>query len=232
MLGTNTGIQSRFSHKAAQNLADFAFTMNMATQAFAIDGSNAENIQTTGTAAMVINGVPQTCPVDAELDISADLQLTIWLTATAYTSVDVRYVEDDNGNKQWYKCIASHTSSAATKPGQKDSVDQTWRTYWTESSNRAENAVGDVVPTLYSRYYVALVNSLGTLTLVKAGDVALDAAVTLEIPQFDPEVFCAIGTLLVDSAGYTCGTTALTGISTFAQLIGPVVPHPNQLDKN
>ena len=233
MLGNSTGLESRFSHKAAQTLAEFAMTMNMATQAFAVDGSNAENVQTTGGAHCVINGVHiAALTADAELDISADTQLTAWAAAQSYTSVDVRYVEDANGNKQWYKCIASHTSAAANKPGQPDHVNSTWRSYWTESSNRAENAVGDVVPTLYSRYYLCLADAAGTITLVKAGPKALDAAVELQIPQFDPAIFVAIGTLLIDSAGYTCGTTSTAGISTFAQLIGPVFPHADQLDKN
>jgi hypothetical protein len=233
MLGNENELPNRFSHKAAQSLADFMRSMNMATQAFAIDGANAENVQTTGTAACVINGVHiNSLTADAELDISADLQLTTWLTATAYTAVDVRYVEDANGDKVWYKCIASHTSSASTKPGQPDHINATWRNYWTESTNRAEQASGDVVADTYSRYYLCLANSAGTITLVKAGDVALDADVELQIPHFDPAIFVAIGTLLVDSAGFTMGTTALTSIGTFAQLIGPVFPNELYLDKN
>lgn len=234
MLGNSNGLESRFSHKAAITLAEFSMTMNMATQAFAVDGANAENVQTTGGGHCVINGVHiASLTADAELDISADTQLTAWATGQSYTSVDVRYVEDGNGNKQWYKCIASHTSAAANKPGQKDSINTNgWKDYWTESSNRCENAVGDVVPTLYSAYYLCLADAAGTLTLVKAGPTALDAAVELQIPQFDPSIFVAIGTLKIDSAGFTLGTTSTAGISTFAQLIGPVYPHADQLDKN
>ena len=233
MLGNSNGLEKQFSHKAAITLAEFSMTMNMATQAFAVDGSNAENVQTTGGAHCVINGVHiPSLTADAELDISADTQLGIWTTAQSYTTVDVKYVEDSNGNKQWYKCIASHTSSAANKPGQKDHAGATWRTYWTESSNRCENATGDVVATGYSAYYLALVDAAGTLTLVKAGPTALDADVELKIPQFDPSVFCAIGLLLIDSAGFTLGTTSTAGISTFSQLIGPVYPHGDYLDKN
>jgi len=234
MLGNSTGLPKQFSHKAAQTLAEFGMSMNMATQAFAVDGSNAENVQTTGTAACVINGVHiNSLTADAELDISADKQLTIWVTATSYTTVDLRYVEDSNGNKQWYKCILDHTSSAANKPGQKDHADATWRTYWTESSNRAEQAAGNVVASGDSMYYVCLANSAGTITLVKGSDEGvLDADIELKIPQFDPEVFVAIGTLLIDSAGFTLGTTSTAGVSTFAQLIGPVFPHADRLDKN
>ena len=233
MINTSKGLPSRFSHKPAQTVADFAQTMNMATQAFAVDGANAENVQTTGTAAAVINGIAiASLPVDEELDISADLQFTTWLTATAYTAVDFRYVEDAQGNKQWYKCIASHTSSAATKPGQSDHVNATWRTYWTESSNRAEQASGTVITTAYSEYFVCLASRLGVITLVKAGGQALDAAVELKVPQFDPEYFVCIGHLLIDSAGFTLGTTSTAGVSTFTQWIGPCVPHEDMIDAN
>ena len=234
MLSNSKGLPTRFSHKAAQTLAEFMMTMNMATQAFAVDGSNAENVQTTGTAACVINGVHITSlTVDAELDVSADAQFGIWTTAQSYTAVDTKYVEDSNGNKTWYQCIASHTSASDNKPGQKDSSDATWRTYWAESSNRAEQASGNVVASGDSMYYLCLANSAGTITLVKASDEGvLDADIELKIPQFDPSTYVAIGTLLIDSAGFTLGTTSTAGVSTFAQLIGPVVPHADRLDKN
>ena len=234
MLGNGQNYPSKFSHMPMKQLADFIMTFNQATQAFAVDGANAENVQTTGTAHCQIAGVPiASLAADAELDISADLQLTIWLTATAYTAVDVRYVEDDNGNKQWYKCIASHTSAAGTKPGQPDSINATWRTYWTESSNRAINGVGDVVASGDSMYYLALADAAGTLTMVLAGDGGeLDADVTLKIPQFDPAIFVAVGLLLIDSAAFTLGTTSTAGVSTFTQLMGPVFPHADYIDKN
>ena len=232
MLGNGTSYPSKFSHMPMKQLADYIMTYNHATQAFAVDGANAENVQTTGTATCQIAGIPiASLAADAELDISADLQLSIWLTATAYTAVAVRYVADDNGNKQWYKCIASHTSAAGTKPGQKDSVDSTWRTYWTESSNKAQNCVGNVVASGDSMYYLALCDSAGTLTLVEASDTGvLDADIEIKIPQFDPSVFVAIGLMLIDSAAFTLGTTSTAGIVTFTQLLGPVFPHSERID--
>ena len=68
--------------------------------------------------------------------------------------------------------------------------------------------------------------------MVKAGDIALDADVELVIPNFEPEVFVAIGTLLIDSAAFTLGTTSTAGVSTFAQLIGPVFPTGAGIDGN
>jgi hypothetical protein len=231
MLGNSTQLGSKFSFKPAITMAEFMMTMNMATQAFAIDGTNAENVQTTGGAHLVLKGVHiAALTADAELDISADTQLGIWTTAQSYTSVDVKYVADSNGNKTWYKCIASHTSAAVNKPGQKDSVNATWRSYWTESSNRAENGVGNVIAQDDTFNYLALVNSAGTLTIVKADD----GSGNLQIPQFDPEVFAAIGTLSVTptSGTHTLGTTVLTTVGTFAQLIGPVFPTGAGLDQN
>lgn len=230
MLGNNqTGLQSMFSHDGAIKLADYCMTFNHASQTFAVDGVNAENVQTTGTAACCINGVPiESLSADAELDISGDLQLTTWLTAQSYTTVDVRYVEDDNGHKQWYKCILNHTSSASNKPGTYDEA--TWRLYWTESSNKAIQASGNVVASGDSMYYLCLANSAGTITLVKASDEGvLDANIELKIPVYDPSIFVAIGTLLIDSATFTLGTTSTAGVSTFAQLYGPVFPHADNL---
>ena len=232
MLGNGNSFPSKFSHMPMKLLADYIMTANHATQAFAVDGSNAENVQTTGTNPCAIAGVPiNSLTADAELDISADLQLSIWLTATAYTAVDVRYVADDNGNKKWYKCIASHTSAAGTKPGQKDSVNATWRTYWTESTNECENVVGQVVASGDSMYYLALADSAGTLTLVAASDEGvLDADIELKIPVFDASIFVAIGLMLIDSAAFTLGTTSTAGIVTFTQLYGPIFPHQDRLE--
>ena len=232
MLENSINMGSKFSHAHARDLASFLQTMNMATQVFAVDGVNAENVQDTGTAQAVIASTPIALPVDVELDISADLQLTIWATGASYTSVDMRYVEHQ-GNKIWYKCIASHTSAAANKPDEDNLRDDaTWKTYWVRSTQTAENGVGDVIPSLSSRYYLCLADIAGTLTLVKAGDVALDADVALRIPNFEPEVFVAIGHLLIDSAGFTLGTTSTAGVSTFTQIIGPVFPQGIAIDQN
>lgn len=235
MLENSIEYGSFFSHAPARDLVSFMRTMNMATQAFAVDGVNAENVQTTGTAHAIINGVHiASLSADAELDISGDLQLTEWVTGSSYTTQHMRYVVNpSSGNKQWYKCIVAHTSAAANKPDENDlRADATWKTYWTRSTQTAEQASGDYIPTLYSRYYLCLAGTDGVITLVKAGDVALDADVELRIPNFEPEMFVAIGTLLIDSAGFTLGTTSTAGVSTFAQLIGPVYPQGSAIDQN
>ena len=235
MIGTSNGIASRFSHKAAQTLAEFALTMNCETQAVAKANADMAN---TGAKEMIMAGLPVLNIQDAALDISADRQLETWVTATAYTAtatrVDVRFVTDDNGNKQWYKCILAHTSSAATKPGQADHVNATWRTYWTESSNRALAARGETCANLKTRIYLCICDALGVMTTVIADNgIQDDADQVLMIPQFDPEIFVALAILTVDGTGAsTWGTTDDNAQVTIRQLLGAVIPHASNLDKN
>jgi hypothetical protein len=227
MLGNSIEYGSKFTHKAMQDIANFARTMNMAT-ATQLKGS-ADLTQTTGVQPVVINGEHD--PSLAKTSTVApdtDLVLTIWVTGSSYTAAaSVNFVVDDNGNKQWYACIADHVASAANKPGQPDHINTSWRTYWTESSNRAVQAGLDEVSSTYSRYYLILQRkTTGIVTSVIAGDVALDADVELSIPQFDPELFVAIATILLNSATdpNIWGTTDDNGEVTIVQLIGPVFP--------
>ena len=233
MLENSIEYGSKFSHAPARDFASFLRTMNMATQAFAVDGVNAENVQTTGTAAAVINGVHiASLTADVELDISGDLQFTIWVTGSSYTTQHMRYVEHQ-GRKIWYACIVAHTSAAANKPDENDlRADALWKTYWTRSTQTAEQASGDYIPSLSSRYYLCLAGTDGVISLVTAGDVALDAAVEVRIPNYEPEMFVAIGLLLINSAAFTLGTTSTAGVSTFIQLIGPVYPQGISIDQN
>jgi hypothetical protein len=235
MLENSTEYGSKFSHAPARDFASFIRTMNMGSQIFAVDGGAAQDVQTSATTIQaVLNGVPFVMSKDDALDISADVQLTIWLTAQSYTTAHMRYVVNaSSGNKVWYKCILNHTSAAANKPDENDlREDATWKTYWIRSTQTAEQASGDIIPSLSSRYYLCLANAAGILTMVKAGDVALDAAVELVIPNFEPEMFVAIGTLLINSAGFVLGDTSTSGVSTFAQLIGPVFPTGAGIDQN
>ena len=226
MLGTSVEYPSKFTHLAMRDIADYSRTMNMAT---AVVAKVDKDVQNTGDQHVVINGEhDESLAVCANLAIATDTVFTVWVTATAYTAAhDVQYVEDDNGNKQWYACIADHTSSAATKPGQGDHVNATWRTYWTESSNRAIQAAGDVLLDGYNRYYLVLARkTTGIMTTVLASNKSLDADFELSIPRFDPELYVAIGLILDDGETATdiWGTDANHGHCTITQLIGPVFP--------
>ena len=234
MLGNSIEFGSKFTFKPMQDIASYARTMNMATQAIA--KANA-NIATTGGAHCVINGVHiASLTAETGRTLANDLQFTVWLTATAYTLAahDCRYVMDDNGYKQWYVCIADHTSSAGTQPGQKDSVNSTWRTYWTETTSRCEPAVGTVNANGYTRYYLALADNLGVVTTVIADlGYLLDAAQAIQIPTFDPEIWCAIGMYKLTGTGTsTWGTTDDNAQVTETQYIGPVFPTGLGIDKN
>jgi hypothetical protein len=213
-----------------KDLANFLLTQNgTLTQALAIHGSNAENIKTTGTNPVVINGVlTLSLPASTELDISTDLQLSVWLTGQSYTTAHMRFVEDDNGHRQYYKCILNHTSAAGNKPG---SLGSTWRTYWTESSQTAEAAVGNSIPQDDTYNYLVLATAAGVLTVVKADD----GSGNLEIPNFEPEMFVAIGYITVTptSGAHVLGTTVLTTVGTFTQLLGiPAIPAAANIDSN
>jgi hypothetical protein len=233
MLGNSIEYGSKFTLKAMQDIASFARTQNMATQAVAVAD---ENVQNTGGAHAVVNGVHYTSwAQDADLDVSADLQLTIWLTATAYTELDCRYVADSNGHLQWYQCIADHTSAAGTQPGQPDSVNASWRTYWTESSNRAINAKGITCTNLYSRHILVLASiDDGTMTTVIADNgLQLDADSEIVIPAFDPEIFLPIGRLDINCTdSWNWGDDDKNAQVTVVQLLGPVFPSGAGIDPN
>jgi hypothetical protein len=162
----------KFFNQAAQRyLAKYLTTYNMATQALAIDGVNAENIQTTGLAPVMLNGVLiPALPADAELDVS-------------------------------------------------------------------EDAVGDAVGTVVAdgggAYFLVLAKADGTLSVWKAGTpAALAANIALKIPAYDPTTYVAIGLIKVLPSGeaFTLCTTALTTIGSYIQLVGPVLPHPDNLE--
>jgi len=235
MLENSIQYGSKFNHAPARDFASFIRTENLATQDFGVDG-NANDVEADGTGALVINGLEGVSGDTAVLDISADLQLTIWLTGSSYTALHMRYVVNPNsGNKQWYKCILAHTAGAANKPDENDlREDALWKTYWVRSTQTAEQASGDYIASGDSRYYLALQQAdADTLTLVTAGPkYTLDADVELVIPNFEPEMFVAIGLLLIDSAGFTLGTTSTGGVSTFTQIIGPTFPTGLGIDQN
>jgi hypothetical protein len=72
--------------------------------------------------------------------------------------------------------------------------------------------------------------------MVKAGDVALDGDEKLVIPNFEAEMFVAIGVLHINSpvGGFILGSTDIdTGtVGTFTQLIGPQFAQGASIDQN
>jgi hypothetical protein len=231
----SNGLDKYFSHKPMQEMAKYLNTYNIASQALAIDGSNAENIQTTGTGGIIINGLYYACAEDAELDISADTggTETAWATATSYTAGNIRSKTTPVGPTRRFRCILAHTSADDNKPEEgKD-----WELYWEFAPNNWTNASGTVITTLYEQWFAVFALSTGVISLAVAGTQATIAggAAELKIPHFDPLTYCCIGVIKIakdDAGDLTVGTTALTGDGTYVNLVGPVFPHPDNLDLN
>jgi hypothetical protein len=221
------GLNSKFTSRVMKDLVGFSTSFVQASMGVDIDDSNAEDIESNNTPVGCLNGtIIPAMTADAAAIIDNMKQGTIWLTAQSYTGTAaaarmMRFVEDPNGLVQQYICILDHTSSALNKPGVASGE---WETYWKKSSSTAENAVGDVVTTAYSIYYLITAESNGELSIWKAGPQQLDGAEVLIIPNFEPELFIPVSILHINSATFTLGTTALTGIDTHTNLIGPIFP--------
>lgn len=105
-------------------------------------------------------------------------------------------------------------------------------TDWSETTAATSiegDAKGVVIPNLHSAYIAIFADADGRLKIDMASDIALDADVELKINWFDPSEWCCIGVALIDSAGCTLGTTDINAIVTIYQVIGPVLPHPDNL---
>jgi len=224
LLNSTDGVGKSLGHAPTIKLFQCLSTYNVATQAVATDG-NAQDIQTTGGADCMINGkLVAALTGDAAYDISGGLQGTVWLTAQSYTGTAGSQKMMRSVDGRQYVCILDHTSAASNKPVSGDS----WRTYWKESDSTATNAAGTVINNLSSAYFLVCADETGELSVWNAGPVQLDADKECIIPNFEEEVFCPVGIMLVDSDtdGWTLGnasTGVLTGLVTYYQLINTSV---------
>lgn len=103
------------------------------------------------------------------------------------------------------------------------------------SADSVGDAVGVSLADDEEVYTLVCAKADGTLELFLAGDIAAIGTATLEIPNFDSDIYCALATMLIanDSGSpIVIGTTVLTGDVTITQLTGPVFPHIDKLDKN
>ena len=108
---------------------------------------------------------------------------------------------------------------------------------WSDQDTAATIVAGDALATAlengYSVYMTIFARSTGLLRIDLAGTVALDAAVALKINQWDSSVWAPIAIALVDAAGsVTLGTTNINAITTVTNLLGSVLPHPDNLELN
>jgi len=223
---------SKFSHVHMKHLAAFMTTYNMATQTIAVDGTNVYNIQSTGTASCVINGVYiPALTADAELLITSDEITTAWAAGTAYSADTTVYTGTAaSSSVKYWKCLVAHTSTENTKPTDGDSN-------WQALPNLAGQELADD----YRILIMVTADADGTLGVWRASDdTAIGTAPTPDVPYFDPSVYCVVGWIdyANDAAsaavtfGDTDGGVDFGTDGTFYQQIGPVFPSVANLPKN
>lgn len=225
---------SIFSYEAMQRVMAYLLSYNMATQALAIDGSAAEDIQTTGGADAILNGqVIKALAADAVYDISVELPYAAWAASTAYTIGGL--LSEVTVDGRHFACILAHTSSATSSGAlsNKPLYGDLWRTNWKELSRWALAGVGNSIAQDMVGWYLVCAMADGVLRVFKAYDGTATAATTPKIPVFDPERYIPIGMIRVapTSGAHVLGTTALTTVGTYAQLVGPVFPDYDFLKK-
>lgn len=231
-IDVTVNFEKKFSYRKMQQLMAYLTTFNCESQALAID-ANTEDIQSTGTKAMFINGQAEVCEEDVALDISADTEgtWTAWATATAYSVGDVR--KNSLGNLHPYRCIVAHTSKASNEPG----FGADWAEKWEPVLHTAINASGLSISANRDQWLMVTAKADGTLTAWVAGDEATAGNAILKVPLYDYKQYCVIGFMhLTNAAGaFVVGTTGLDDGSMtdlYINVTGPVFPHPDNWDKN
>ena len=229
MADLNKWVKS-FSYNGMRQFVAYLMSMNMATQALAIDAT-AQDIQTTGGAAVLINGVNiAALSADAAYDISAELPYAAWVTATAYTTAGI-LSEVVAKSGAHYVCILAHTSAAADEP----EIGVNWRTYWKKLDAWAVAAVGNSIAQDKQAHYLVCALADGTLRAFMAYTIGTEGATTpIVIPPYDPERYVAVGLVSVvpTSGAHVFGTTVLTTVGTLTQFVGHVFPDRDLVDKN
>ena len=226
LVKSTQGVGRTLGDYSAKKFFQCKSTYNTASQVIATD-TNAWDIQSTGTKDVMINGeLVKALTVDAAFDISGGLQGTAWLTAQSYTGTAGSQKMMRKVDGRQFVCFLNHTSAASNKP----IYGADWRSYWMESDATAKNAAGTVINNLSSAYFLVCADETGELSVWNAGNVDLDAAVAIRIPNFEEEVFCPVGLMLVnsDTDGWTLGNQTagvLTGLVTYYQLVGPIFPN-------
>lgn len=216
-----------------QKILQYLNTYNCESQVVAVD-ANAYDIQSTGTKLAIINGQPEVIEVDDPLDVSAEtseVSLTAWATATAYSLGDIRQAA--NGTR--IRCIQAHTSSADDEPFVGPDYDQ----YWEVAPHEAENASGWSIADGYAAWMLVTAKADGSMQLWKASDVTSGTTAEFKCPVYDPKLYVAIGAILYansagDSAADVIGNSTTCDFSTYGtivQIVGPMIPHPDNIQK-
>jgi hypothetical protein len=204
---------NRLYSENAQKLAGYLWSYNKATQVVALNAAP-QNIQSTGTAAAMVNGVPiAALPAHALLTIANSYPA--WAVNTVYAlAAEISYQGD------CYACVRAHTSSAGADAPPNPA-------YWQYHGPLAR---GTILANAQSCWFLVCAKANGNLAVFKAGEVAATGAQTLVVPEFDYETFCPVALILVSAGGaFTFGTTTMAaGVGTITQLTGPLLPHTSK----
>jgi hypothetical protein len=236
-----------------KDLARFLTTYNMADQTVAVDGTNVYNIQSTGTAACVINGVyVPSLTADAELLIITDqaaptVTTESWplLTAAGVTTWavdDEVYTGTLTGiSQKFYKCLVAHRNDESLEPADNPDL-------WQAIPNIDTLSLVDDA-TLW--VMITAESSLGTLgklgIWIASTELGDTSAPTngIVVPYFDPSYYCVVAfgyvlnnigsaTGIVGAAGTGAGYidwTSTQDLTYYVQL-GPVFPAAANMPKN
>ena len=107
----------------------------------------------------------------------------------------------------------------------------------------AATAGGAVIPAGYTQYFIVTAAADGTLDVLEAGPAVASANKELKVPDWKNTSTGVVDTVCVGimevangtASDFTLGTTNLDAsniTTTIHQVIGPVFPHPDNLDKN
>jgi len=105
------------------------------------------------------------------------------------------------------------------------------------STTVAPDLAGGSIPTTYEQYWLVLATAAGAALVKAASTVTLTSTgATLKIPYFDPTTYFPVAIIkyVNDSgSGFTIGTTNVDGTDCqIYQILGPLVPHDDNVDKN
>ena len=90
------------------------------------------------------------------------------------------------------------------------------------------DAKGETFQDTYMVDIIVYARSTGLLRIDMAGEVELDADICLQIPHWDASVWAPIAIVNVNAGGeIVLGTTDINAEVTITQLLGAVLPHPD-----
>ena len=237
-------LAKKFSFKNMKVMMDFLNTRNCESQVVYFHTTSEENLISTGTKAVILNGQPMYLAADTDADISECTTETTdgrtdWETAQSYTAGEILM----NGGIR-YRCILAHTSrdnSDSTYVCNEPGVSDIWTKYWEIRPHTAVNASGTVIEDDYDQWFLVTAIADGTLQIWEAGDAAANGTAECKVPLFDPKTYIPLAFVHVENetgTDFTVGTTDFDdatsdGVTTtWLQITGPVFPHPDNWDQN